>query len=83
MRTAVWTGALAVSLLSMPVRPVAAQDPPFERIQLTRIVVKPGMTREWEAQLKLLNEARAKARTRWPDRSGRWAGAARRGRTSR
>ena len=62
MKSAVWTGALAVSLLSMPVRPVAAQDPPFERIQLTRIVVKPGMTREWEAQLKLLNEARAKGK---------------------
>jgi hypothetical protein len=62
MRTAVWTGALAVSLLSMPVRPVAAQDPPFERIQLSKIVVKPGMTSAWEAQVKLLNEARAKAK---------------------
>ena len=36
MKSAVWTGALAVSLLSMPVRPVAAQDPPFERIQMSR-----------------------------------------------
>ena len=62
MRTAVWTGALAVSLLSMPVRPVAAQDPPFERIQMTTIVVKPGMTSAFEAEIKLLNEARAKAK---------------------
>jgi len=62
MRSAVWTGALAVSLLSMPVRPVAAQEPPFERIQLSKIVVKPGMTSTWEAQVKVLNEARAKAK---------------------
>ena len=62
MRTAVWTGALAVSLLSMPVRPVAAQDPPFERIQMYTIVVKPGMTSTFEAQVKVLNEARAKAK---------------------
>jgi hypothetical protein len=44
------------------VRPVAAQDPPFERIQLSKIVVKPGMTSAWEAQVKVLNEARAKAK---------------------
>lgn len=62
MRSAVWSGALAVSLLSMPVRPAAAQDPPFERIQMSTIVVKPGMTSTFEAQVKVLNEARAKAK---------------------
>jgi len=62
MKSAVWTGALAVSLLSMPARPVAAQDPPFERIQMSTIVVKPGMTSAFEAQVKVLNEARAKAK---------------------
>ena len=46
----------------MPVRPVAAQDPPFEHIQMSTIVVKPGMTSAFEAQVKMLNEARAKAK---------------------
>ncbi len=62
MRSAVWSGVLAVSLLSVPVGSAVAQDPPFERIQLTKIVVKPGMTDTFEAQVKVLNEARAKAK---------------------
>jgi hypothetical protein len=62
MKSSVWTGALAVALLSGPVRPVAAQDPPFEHIQMSTIVVKPGMTNAFEAQVKVLNQARAKAK---------------------
>jgi hypothetical protein len=62
MKSAVWSGVLAVALLSVPVRPAAAQDPPFERIQLTKIVVKPGMMDAFEAGVKQLNEARAKAK---------------------
>jgi hypothetical protein len=70
MRSAVWSGVLAVSLLSVSAGSALAQDPPFERIQLTRVVVKPGMTDTFEAHVKVLNEARAKAgdpvgRTMW------------------
>jgi len=62
MRSAVWSGVLAVSLLSVPVGSAVAQDPPFERIQLTRVVVKPGMSDAFEAQVKVVHEARAKAK---------------------
>jgi hypothetical protein len=70
MRSVVCSGLLAASLLSVPVGSAVAQDPPFERIQLTKVVVKPGMMDTFEAQVKVLNEARAKAkdpvgRTTW------------------
>lgn len=70
MRSAVWSGVLAVSLLAVPARPAAAQDPPFERIQVTKVVIKPGAGDAFEALTKRLNEARAKvkdpvARTLW------------------
>lgn len=62
MKSAACSSVLALSLLSLYAAPAAAQDPPFERIQLTTIVVKPGRMDEFEANLKLLNEARAKAK---------------------
>jgi hypothetical protein len=62
MKSAFWPGVLAASLLTVGAHPAAAQDPPFDRIQLSTIVVKAGMTSTFEAQVKLLNEARAKAK---------------------
>jgi hypothetical protein len=62
MRSAVWSGVLAVSVLSSSAGSALAQDPPFERIQLTRVVVKPGMADAFEAQVKVVQDARAKAK---------------------
>ena len=70
MKSAVCSSVLAVSLLSVSAGSALAQDPPFDHVQLTRVVVKPGMTDAFEAHVKALNEARAKAgdpvgRTMW------------------
>lgn len=70
MRFVVWSGVLAALTVSLSAGPALAQDPPFGHIQLTRVVVKPGMTDTFEAHVKLLNEARSKAgdtvgRTMW------------------
>jgi hypothetical protein len=70
MRSALWSAVVAVSVLAVPAGPAAAQDPPFERIQVTRITLKAGAADAFEAQTKRLNEARAKikdplARTLW------------------
>lgn len=68
MRSAVCV--LAVSVLSLSAGSALAQDPPFDHVQLTRVVVKAGMMDAFEAHVKALNEARAKAgdpvgRTMW------------------
>jgi hypothetical protein len=62
MRSVFWSGALAATLLAVPAQQALAQDPPFDRIQVTRLTIKPGTSDTFEAHMKRLNEARAKVK---------------------
>lgn len=62
MRSAIRSGLFVAAAVALSGRSAVAQDPSFERIQVTRVVVKPGKMDAWVAAVKRVNEARAKVK---------------------